>query len=276
MTHDIPMLFISRTGEVQGSVFNPYSPRLPKLRRAQARFNESPRAMQFAKQLLLHKAERQARNVRSWWVEVHKHRQHAFDSHFKAAMEGISEVSGDDWRMSTMGLEGALSRAYWKEVSAALPEEWAFTTRSRRPATSAFNALLNYAYGMLYHEVEVAILTSGFDPSQGILHADGYQRSALAFDLVEPFRPVIDFQCVKLVCDPDAPGPNEWTTTNEGAVALNRFGKTKLIPHIRSTMKSQVHLFGQTATFRNHVARLLASFEQHVLDTFDDDVLSHL
>ena len=43
---------------------------------------------------------------------------------------------------------------------------------------------------MLYAVVEGGLFASGLDPHLGILHADEYNKPTLAFDMIEPFRPM--------------------------------------------------------------------------------------
>ena len=98
------------------------------------------------------------------------------------------------WRSA----EATASRVYFEALSAALPGEWAFDGRSRRPAADAFNAVLNYGYGLLYHHVEGALLHAGLDPTIGVLHADGYRRPSLAYDFIEPYRVWVDLVAAEI------------------------------------------------------------------------------
>ncbi|MEO0053718.1 MAG: CRISPR-associated endonuclease Cas1 [candidate division WOR-3 bacterium] len=63
-----------------------------------------------------------------------------------------------------------------------------FEGRSRNPAKDEFNALLNYAYGILYSRVERACVIAGLDPYVGILHTDNYNKKSLVFDIIENYR----------------------------------------------------------------------------------------
>ena len=118
----------------------------------------------------------------------------------------------DRWRSA----EGLASRVYFQTLSLALPGEWSFTERSQHPARDAFNALLNYGYGVLYHRVEGALLHAGLDPSIGVFHADGYRRPSLVFDLIEPFRGWVDFMVVELVLA-KALQPEDFTVAEDDA-----------------------------------------------------------
>jgi len=109
----------------------------------------------------------------------------------------ITELSGtlDDQRNSLMGYEGNAGRAYFGCLSDVMPQEFRFEGRSRQPAADEFNAMLNYAYGALYSQVERACIIAGLDPFVGFLHTDNYNKKSLVFDLIEPFRILAD-RCV--------------------------------------------------------------------------------
>lgn len=91
------------------------------------------------------------------------------------------------------GLEGNASGMYFSALSRVLSPPLYSGSRSRHPARDAFNACLNYGYGILYSEVEKACILAGLDPHAGFLHADRYGHLSLVYDLIEQFRqPVID------------------------------------------------------------------------------------
>ncbi|MDI9633600.1 MAG: CRISPR-associated endonuclease Cas1 [Methanolinea sp.] len=91
------------------------------------------------------------------------------------------------------GAEGNASRHYFAALARVIPPPLYLGTRTRHPAADAFNACLNYGYGILYAEVERACILAGLDPHAGFLHADRYGHLSLVYDLIEQFRqPVVD------------------------------------------------------------------------------------
>lgn len=54
------------------------------------------------------------------------------------------------------------------------------------------NALLNYGYAVMRATCARAVVAAGLHPSIGIQHANRGNAMALADDLVEPFRPLVD------------------------------------------------------------------------------------
>jgi CRISPR-associated endonuclease Cas1 len=68
--------------------------------------------------------------------------------------------------------EANIGRIYWEHYFNALDKYEKADKRTRRPAQDPLNALINYGYGMLYGEVESAVLTAGLDPHIGVLHRE--------------------------------------------------------------------------------------------------------
>ena len=100
------------------------------------------------------------------------------------------------------GKEGASTRAYWQMLAWLVPPVFQFDARSKRPAWDPFNALLNYLYGMLYTQAQLATVKAGLDPAMAVLHADGYgSRPSFVFDFIEPYRGWAERTALELVAD---------------------------------------------------------------------------
>lgn len=99
---------------------------------------------------------------------------------------------------SLLGIEGLAAKVYFAHFSRmikgdALPTEWDFAHRNRRPPKDPINALLSFGYAMLAKECTVALAAEGFDPYWGFYHQPRHGRPSLALDLMEEFRtPVVD------------------------------------------------------------------------------------
>ena len=100
-------------------------------------------------------------------------------------------VTVNDLRMELMGLEGRAAQRYWSAVKLVLPEKYAFTGRTGRGATDPVNSALNYAYGILYGQIERCLVLAGLDPFGGFLHVDRPGKPSLTLDFIEEFRPVV-------------------------------------------------------------------------------------
>jgi CRISPR-associated protein Cas1 len=108
-----------------------------------------------------------------------------------ADLEGLPATALEELRPSLLSLEGRGAQHYWAGVRALLPPSLTWPGRETRGASDLFNALLNYGYGVLYSQVERAVLLAGLDPYTGFLHADRPGKPSLVLDLIEEFR-----QCV--------------------------------------------------------------------------------
>lgn len=93
---------------------------------------------------------------------------------------------------SIRGYEGTASKLYFATLSNLLQPEYQFDGRSRRPAQDIFNCFLNYGYGILYRQVEKALMEAGIHPYAGFLHGLEKRQKAMVFDFMESYRPWVD------------------------------------------------------------------------------------
>ncbi|MEN4045382.1 CRISPR-associated endonuclease Cas1 [Sulfurimonas sp. NWX367] len=90
---------------------------------------------------------------------------------------------------SLMGIEGAISASYWNGVRLLL--EVPFEKRITQGARDIVNSSLNYAYAILYGEVQRALLTAGLSLNISFLHTLDGNKPTLTFDMIEEFRTFI-------------------------------------------------------------------------------------
>ncbi|NDJ78838.1 MAG: CRISPR-associated endonuclease Cas1 [Chloroflexi bacterium] len=96
----------------------------------------------------------------------------------------------DDIRQTLMNAEAQAAIRYWAAIRAIIPAEYEWHTREGRGATDPINSLLNYGYGILYGQIERAIVLAGLDPYAGFIHADRPGKPSLVLDLIEEFRQI--------------------------------------------------------------------------------------
>jgi CRISPR-associated protein Cas1 len=84
--------------------------------------------------------------------------------------------------------EAACARLFWAIFARAMHDE---EFRRRRSMPGA-NALLNYGYAVIFSVILQRLLAVGIDPTWGIAHVQRERAVALAYDLMEPFRPLVD------------------------------------------------------------------------------------
>lgn len=94
-------------------------------------------------------------------------------------------------------VEGLASRKYWRSL---FPPKFKF---QRDTEVGGINALLNYGYAILRGITARAIVSAGLNPSIGIHHYNRYNPFCLADDLMEPYRPLVDYAVVQFIKDKD-------------------------------------------------------------------------
>lgn len=96
-------------------------------------------------------------------------------------------------RTELMGLEGRAAQKYWQGVKLAVQVGPNWPGRKGRGAKDPVNSALNYGYGILYGQIEWAVVLAGLDPYAGFIHADRPGKPSLVLDVIEEFRqPVVD------------------------------------------------------------------------------------
>jgi CRISPR-associated protein Cas1 len=109
-------------------------------------------------------------------------------------LEELRRLEGntvDDVRFQILSAEGRAAQKYWDALKLVLPEQYGWPGRKGRGAKDPINAALNYGYGILYGQIERALVLAGLDPYGGFIHADRPGKPSLVFDLIEEFRQVI-------------------------------------------------------------------------------------
>jgi CRISPR-associated protein Cas1 len=91
--------------------------------------------------------------------------------------------------------EAMAARTHWGIFGRAL--ELPDFVRERE--LGGVNALLNYGYAVLLSTVLQKLFGVGLDPTFGIFHAVREQATPLAYDLMEPFRPCVDWRVAQWV-----------------------------------------------------------------------------
>lgn len=99
--------------------------------------------------------------------------------------------SVEDIRAQIMAAEGNAGRIYWGAVAHVIPADYEWPGRKHRGATDPINSLLNYGYGILYGQVERALVQAGLDPYAGFVHADRPGKPSLVLDCIEEFRQAV-------------------------------------------------------------------------------------
>lgn len=124
-------------------------------------------------------------------------------------------------------LEAQAAQRYW-------PQLFGKDFRRDRDA-DGINALLNYGYAVMRAAIARAVVASGLIPSLGIFHRNRANPFCLADDLLEPYRPYVDWRVRLLANDAGSERPD----LNDRAVRaalLSLFNETVLVGRRRNPM----------------------------------------
>ena len=95
--------------------------------------------------------------------------------------------------LEVMGIEGNAARVYFSRVF----DNW--KGRKPRIKNDYVNVTLDIGYTMLFNIVDAILQVYGFDTYYGVFHKCFYMRKSLVCDLMEPIRPVVDYQVRKSI-----------------------------------------------------------------------------
>jgi len=264
----IEMVFMDRGGTPYARIWSNRFGSITTIRRKQLEFSRSKAAMGWLKKLVIRKMDNQQalalslmRPDRSTNALIDKTVKRIEEYKKKVRNCPSTDLAG--LCASLRGWEGAASRWYFRCISLHLPEQYRFEGRSQRPAADMFNAMLNYAYGILYHRVEGALISAGVDPYIGVLHRDEYNRPVFTYDFIENFRMWADYVVVNL-CMQEVVF-REFFTAEKGAYFLDTPGKRILVHAFNDYFSEVVRFHGKERSRNTHIDIAAQEFARYML-----------
>lgn len=144
--------------------------------------------------------------------------------------------------------EGGCARLFWEVIAEALRIDG--FARGRK--LGGLNDLLNYGYAVLLSTVLQKLYGFGLDPTVGISHAIRERSAPLAYDLMEPFRPCVDWRVYQWV--------KERSDCEDAFCASAKFRRW-----ITEFLLQRVDYFGLELDIRGVIEGVVRSFRQAVL-----------
>lgn len=92
-----------------------------------------------------------------------------------------------------LGAEGNASKEYFQSFF----DELSWVRRAPQTKEDIPNLLLDIGYTYLFNYCDALLRLFGFDVYKGVYHQQFYQRKSLVCDVMEPMRPIIDYQLLK-------------------------------------------------------------------------------
>lgn len=278
--HDIHLAFLGARGRPVASLFPAKHGSTAAIRRNQLRLTESGTGTEIVKEWLIHKMNNQARHLRKIARNFGANKinmLHRSAEKIENQIEALRQVPSIPIhlvRNTIGGHEGTASRTYFEALGKIVPVEYRFKGRSKRPAKDMFNSMLNYAYGVLYTNVERSCFGAGMDPYIGIMHVDQYNRATFTHDLVEIFRIYAEETVYSLFASQrvtesmfDAKGNGLW---------LNHRGRNLLIGALNDKFNERVRYKGRQVKIQNIFDLECHAIAQRILKGNPDDHLGRV
>ena len=131
---------------------------------------------------------------------------------------------------SPISNESKTSHIYFRAFARLISERYEFHSRnqskmkiSKNQATDVINALLNYGYAVLAGEISKFVNGFGLDAYYGFYHKPHTGFQPLVYDMIEPFRWLVDYTVFKIANIKDHNQRirlDEFTHTRDGVVVM--------------------------------------------------------
>lgn len=172
---------------------------------------------------------------RVWQALVHAKigQQGVTLAHFAGHDAGLGLLSKRVRSGDPDNLEAQAAQRYW-------PLLFGKDFRRNRDAEGT-NALLNYGYAVVRAAIARAIVGAGLIPSLGVFHKNRSNPFCLADDLLEPYRPFVDWR-VRLLLDENGGEAPDLSERTVKAALLSLFNETVLVGARRNPLLVAVQL----------------------------------
>lgn len=254
--NQIPIMFFNRYGSIEARMWSPYFVNIADLRKKQLYFADTEFATKWVSGLMERKTIEQISNLKRLIKDKPSQKNEAEEYigemlKIAAKIPSLNDKKPIQVRNTLMGYEGSLSRHYFRALKLFLPAQFQFESRSRMPATDYYNAALNYLYGMTYSLVESGVFAKGLDPAIGFLHTDDYNTVSLVFDMIEPFRPLVDDLLLNMIKE-NTLTEEHFTNRDEG-FWISKPGKAIIIPAFNSWLNQRISYGDKIKRVKDHI-----------------------
>ena len=130
-----------------------------------------------------------------------------------------------------LSVESRAGYLYFRNYARLFDGKYGFVSRhgggirlSNRYASDPINGLLNYGYTVLAGEIAKFVNGLGLDPYYGFFHTTHNSFQALVYDLIEPFRWLVEYAVYKMASDTNHNHPitkRDYAWTREGKIIFD-------------------------------------------------------
>ncbi len=163
-------------------------------------------------EIVSEKIRNQARHLEYWGRKVQA----------ELLRQYIQEIKPGD----STNREGHAAKVYFNAL---------FGLQFTRTEENAINAALNYGYSLILSAVSREITANGYLTQLGLFHDNMFNQFNLSSDLIEPFRPAVDFEVMQM----DIPSFDK----EEKLAMLKMLQKEMLIAGRKETMLNAIKIY---------------------------------
>lgn len=242
LKYNIDIVVVENDGHPMGRFWHSKLGSTTKIRKCQLQASLDEKGLHWVKCWIAQKLENQA----DYLQDLKKHRSALTDFlkekqgrilEFRNKILDTNAGSTQEVAESLRGWEGSAGRIYFEALGKSIQNDFSFSGRSFRPAKDPFNAMINYAYGILYSRVERCLMLAGLDPYIGFMHRDDYNMKSLVYDFIEPYR-IHAEHCVFTLFSTKKVKKSFFNEI-KGGVTLNSEGKPFLVEHFIKYIEQQ-------------------------------------
>lgn len=230
LAHQIPVIFMSQTGDYKGHLWSSEFCDLPTEAAQFGRRHDRLFQLEIARQIVWGKGMNSKLTLQRY---NRRHKAEGVGAMLKRIDQLLHTIQQTTDLAQLRGYEGAIAKLYFAGLGRMITNSgFSFVGRNRRPPKDPVNSLLSFGYTLLFNNVMSLILAEGLNPYLGNLHRSDRKEPHLAFDLVEEFRaPVVDSLVIALI-NQKILRPTDFTFPNEeGGVYLEPGARRVFLKH---------------------------------------------
>ena len=188
ISQHVPLIMMSVTGHLVGVISH-----FPNIAHQLVlnQFTQQQNDLNYAKCFVSAKVANQNKILKRKLRYLEKTKQVQLSKVIRQIQQQIKHIHSSTSHQQLLGLEGLCAKLHFSVLSALLPDEFRFKGRNRRPPKDPFNALLSLGYSILFNQILAFCQARGLYVNQGYVH-QSKQIPALALDMMEPFRFIVD------------------------------------------------------------------------------------
>ncbi len=255
-------IFLTRHGQPRGEFRPPHPPTTADVIRQQVAAHEDrQRRLTVSRALVVAKLQ----NYASLAEATASHRSRADLAQQLRTLASRAEHEVDLSKLR--GYEGAGAAMWYRDFNSRIGSRFRFDHRVAPDATDPVNILLNLAQTALHRQARIALDRARLHPALGIFHRPRTGHDALASDMQEPFRHLMDRAVIKCCA---MLRPSDFVPDDSGPFPVRIRGPAlrKAVAHIEAVFAMWCRARDRDGPqpYREHLASQARSLKRHLLD----------